>query len=310
MEGLRKVAGRFLAQLWNDYRAKLPQVGPVEDHLRGKGEEWVQDHIAFRCLPGPHCGSHVLQAIFEELGYERRDGYDFPEKKLNAFWMEHAAGDASTSGQVLPKVFISELRLGSFKPEFEAIVRRCAEQVLTTPLPALRSLAAELRSGAGESKEEEFIRQLLAVFCSGPAWARLSSAQYETLRAESEYAAWTCAFGFAVNHFTVAVHELKSLKTMDEFQRYVTSQLGIPMNASGGGIVKGSSALGLEQCATLAAHREVVFQDGVRALPYAFIEFAFRHPLPGRKADGRYRSYYQAFIPDNADKIFESTNLR
>lgn len=82
------------------------------------------------------------------------------------------------------------------------------------------------------------------------------------------------------------------------------------MNKSGGSIIKGSKAVRLEQSATLAEENVVRFQDGFYKIPYAFVEFAFRHPLPGKKHDEIWESYYQGFVTDNADKIFESTNKR
>jgi hypothetical protein len=77
-----------------------------------------------------------------------------------------------------------------------------------------------------------------------------------------------------------------------------------------GGLTKGSKALRLEQSSTLAAMSDAIFQEGIQRLPYAFVEFAFRHPLEGKKADGLWHSYFQGFYVKNADKIFDSTNRR
>jgi Domain of unknown function (DUF1338) len=81
------------------------------------------------------------------------------------------------------------------------------------------------------------------------------------------------------------------------------------MNTTGG-ITKGTPELRLEQSSSLAVQLPVRFQNGSRTLPYAFVEFAYRWPLEGKKPDGMWHSYYQGFVVNNADKIFESTNVR
>jgi hypothetical protein len=126
---------------------------------------------------------------------------------------------------------------------------------------------------------------------------------------ESEYAAWTLVFGAVPNHFTVSVHLMKRFTTLHEFNEFLINKLSVPMNDSGGKIIKGSPAVQLEQSATMAHEIPVLFQEGVRQLPYAFVEFAFRYPHQGHSADGLWGSYYQGFVTDNADKIFESTNV-
>ena len=82
------------------------------------------------------------------------------------------------------------------------------------------------------------------------------------------------------------------------------------MNDAGGSVIKGSPEVFLEQSATLAEDVVVCFQDGFQKIPYAFVEFAYRYPLAGKQKDGLWESYYQGFVTDNADKIFESTNTQ
>ena len=73
----------IFGRIWAHYRAQVAQVPLIEDALRTKGEVWSEDHVAFRTLPGAHCGAAVLQGLFEALGYERQDSLRFDDKKLN-----------------------------------------------------------------------------------------------------------------------------------------------------------------------------------------------------------------------------------
>lgn len=331
MHPLIPVARNVVSRLWAQYRAAVPDARRVEDALRARGETWNEDHLALRTLPGAHCGAHVLEKAFALLGYERRDSFRFEDKQLSAFWMSPPLAPGARSAQVLPKVFISELIPDAFSGPFREVIRRAVDQVVGDPIDALARLAQQVRtgdaSGAGAQREEgvrdggreggpesgrarELEDGLVALLSNGPAWARPMSSDYEVLRKESEYAAWTLAFGSRPNHFTVSVHLMSSFASLEDFNSYVISALNIPMNTSGGGLIKGTKAVRLEQSATLAAEATVAFQDKAARLPYAFIEFAFRHPREGRAHDGAWDSYYQGFEVKNADKIFESTDVR
>ncbi|WP_287128504.1 DUF1338 domain-containing protein [Candidatus Cyanaurora vandensis] len=282
------------AQLWQQYRQAVPQVPLIEDVLRAEGELWVEDHVALRTLPGPETGAHILQAMFALLGYRRRDDLYFADKQLRAFWLEPPMVSGLDSCQTAPKVFISELIPDQFSPAFQEVLYKYTSTVQATPLAQLQSA--------------EDITETLLMYLSGRPWQRPQYADYQLLLRESEYAAWTLAFGHRVNHFTVSVHLMKRFAGLVDFNKFLTEQLQIPMNTQGG-LIKGSPQCGLEQSATLGAKSRVEFQEGLYALPYAFVEFAFRHPLPERKPDGRWDSYYQGFVVSNADRIFDSTNV-
>ena len=302
-------ATRVFKSLWAHYRTLVADARAIEDALRAQGETWSEDHVAFRTLPGPHCGAHVLQGLFEALGFTRKDSLYFEDKQLQAFWMCPPVLQGASCQSVLPKVFISELILDKFSPEFQKIVEFYSSQVLASSLQKMQKDAA----AATQSNTEAAARlqsEAVAFLTQGPAWARPTWEHSQKLRAESEYAAWTLAFGPQANHFTVSVFLMNRFASLQEFNSFVTTELKIPMNAAGGGLVKGSPAFRLEQSATLAAPVEVAFQEGVVSLPYAFVEFATRYPLEGQKPDHKWESYYQGFVASNADKIFESTNIR
>ncbi len=176
----------------------------------------------------------------------------------------------------LPKVFISELRLDLCTPELRRTV--------TAWIEALPD-AAEL--------QDDFL-------ASGRPWEP-TLAQYEALRSESEYAGWLAAFGYCANHFTVRVNALRTVPSLASLNALLREH-GFELNRSGGEI-KGSAALGLEQSSTLAGKVEVAFADGRLTLPACYYEFAQRYPDAGGQL-------FEGFIPESANRIFESTHRR
>jgi hypothetical protein len=311
-EALEEARKQIFSKLWAHYREAVPDVPRIEDAIRARGEVWSEDHVAFRTLPGAHCGAHILQGVFEALGYVRRDSLRFDDKKLDAFWLAPPAEQGAPSAAVSPKVFVSELAAGEFSSEVRNVVAKYALRVEASPLPTVRALAARVAAGGADGRAAlpSLVETVVCYLTSSPAWGAPLRADWETLLRESEYAAWTLAFGPRANHFTVAVHLMPGFPSLEEFNLHVTGLLGVSMNASGGGVVKGGPGFRLAQSATLAAPVEVSFQEGSMRLPYAFVEFAYRFPLEGRAHDGAWDSYYQGFVVSNADKIFDSTNMR
>jgi hypothetical protein len=242
----------------------------------------------------------VLQTIFEALGYTRQEDLYFEDKQLQAFWMQPPVTPHALATTISPKVFISELIPDRFSETFQHTLNRYTHTLHADIRPRLKELVEQLPASATQLQRE------IVTFLQCRMWQTPTYADYQILLRESEYAAWTLAFGNRINHFTVSVYLMPKFASLQQFYEYLTEQLQIPMNTQGG-VIKGSPACGLEQCATLATKVPVSFQEGIHLLPYAFVEFAFRHPLPEQTADGLWHSYYQGFVVANADKIFEST---
>jgi hypothetical protein len=292
-------------KLWTHYFSLVPIAPKLIDDFKKRGDEWIEDHVAYRTLPGEHTGAHILQGVFEALGYKRMDDYNFEEKQLKAFWMCPPDIDAH-SREASPKIFISELMPNKFSAEFQEIIRRHSSQVTASPLPRIKALKEKVKAGDKEAAKE-FAAECVGLLTSLPAWNRPSIKDYEVLRKESEYAAWTMLFGHQINHFTVSVHLMKTFSGIHPLADFLDKDLKVSMNKSGG-IVKGTPDLLLEQISTMAASVNYNFQDGQMSVPYGFVEFAYRYPLAGKKSDGLWSSYYQGFVTSNADKIFESTS--
>ena len=316
----QEMAGRMLFQkLWANYRALVPQVQQVEDSLRAKGEVWSEDHVAYRTLPSQFTGSSVLQQAFELLGYQRVESLRFEDKKLNAFWLCPPGLKNIPSSRVLPKVFVSELDTASFSKNFIDVLQKHTSRVSSCPVNSWKDVAKRCELASQQNMKSELAALTLELvdgmflyFSTGAPWGPVPMEDYECLRKESEYAAWTLVYGPQANHFTVSIHLMKQFSNLEEFNADIEQGLSIPLNQSGGGKVKGGPQFKLEQSATLAAPRKVLFQDGLRELPYAFIEFAFRFRTGESTLtlqEETWDAFYQGFVVSNADKIFESTNV-
>jgi hypothetical protein len=254
--------------LWDNYRAVTPSAERIHT-LLGKRESKpiVNDHIALRTFNLAPVGLDALAAHFLNLGYRPGDEYHFEAKKLYARHYEHPDDDA-------PKVFISELRVELCSPALQTIVHDLVAQVDPARVEA-----------------DDFLY-------AGRPW-QLDYDTYRALLEESEYAAWTAAWGYRANHFTVSINHLESLDSVADINRLLKDN-GFTVN-SAGGEVKGSPEQRLEQSSTMADRVPVAFSDREAVIPSCFYEFARRYPL----ADGR---LYQGFVAASADKIFESTH--
>ncbi len=255
--------------LWNQYTTLNPQAKSIHELFEARGEKVINDHIALRTFNTKKLGLINIASIFLDLGYEVKSEYDFRLKKLNAIHLEHSE-DFN-----LPKVFISELRTELFSKEVQRLVYEIDEQI-----------------SFGEVMSEGFIY-------SGRTWD-LTFENYIQLLQESEYAAWTAAFGYRANHFTVSLNHLTTFFELDEINNFLLEK-GFILNESGG-LIKGKPEQFLEQSSTMAAPVNMEFDHSTHVIPGCFYEFAKRYPRPDT---GR---LYQGFIASSADKIFESTN--
>jgi len=253
-------------QLWTQYLSVTPSAARIHQ-LLGQGKPLVNDHIAMRTFDLEQVNLEQLASHFKAVGYQECGDYQFEAKRLHAKHYEH-------TDPAQPKVFISELKTAEFSPELQQIVA---------------SLVAQLDAAQVATPE---------ILTSGRCW-QLSFADYLKLQQESEYAAWTAAWGFRANHFTVSINQLAGSPSIQQVNQQL-EQAGFTLNCSGGK-VKGSPETLLEQSSTMADHAEVNFTDGSHSIPSCFYEFALRYPLP----DG---NLFTGFVPASADKIFESTH--
>lgn len=282
-----------LAGLMRRYRERVPDVQKVLDAMLDAGviqspDEVENDHIAFRTMGVPNLGLASFEKLFLHLGYERRDAYDFVEKKLSAYWY-------SPPRQDLPRIFASELRVDELSAEARRIIHRYTSTVTSDPVDSLNLNDA--------NAIDQFLHQ--------PLWETPTLADYRTLLTESEYAAWVIYNRYYLNHFTISVHNLKpGYNTIDEFVAFLQEQ-GIRLN-SAGGIIKVSPDGDLRQASTVAQMIDARFADGETfRIAGSYVEFAERRVLPpfrnlpANQITRQHRR--EGFETGNADKIFEST---
>lgn len=262
-----KTLPELLDKMWQDYIAINPLAKKVSDVLTAQGEKVENDHIALRTFNHPRVNVDVLAKPFLDSGYVFKGDYHFVEKKLYAKHYEH-------TDSTQPKIFISELKLEEFSPSLQKRVDELVSQIPT-----------------GLEKQFDFSS-------IGRPW-KITTAIYNELLKESDYAAWVSAFGYRPNHFTVLINSLKKFSDIKVLNEFLKEQ-GFKLNSSGGEI-KGSREVCLEQSSTLANNIEVTFDDGKLTIPACYYEFAKRYPL----ANGE---LYQGFVAASADKIFESTS--
>ncbi|MCA9546796.1 MAG: DUF1338 domain-containing protein [Myxococcales bacterium] len=249
-------------QLWRDYAAVTPSAARIQALLAARGEPVTNDHIALRTFDVAGIDLDTLARPFLDLGYVATGEYAFPVKRLQARSYSHPAGH--------PRVFISQLVTAEFSDRVQRAARGFAAQVGPNPL-------------------------------TGQRWDPPAHAVYEALRQESEYAAWLAAFGIRANHFTVAVHALKTFDGLEALNDWLLHE-GFGLNDRGG-LIKGGPGVCLAQSSTWADRVQWAFADKIAEVPSCYYEFAQRFPGP----DG---ALYDGFVTDSADRIFESTDHR
>ena len=260
----------FFNKLWQQYSAISPQALAIHRLFAGEGEVLVNDHIAFRTFADSEISiSHLEKEIFA-LGYRHLDSYHFEKKKLDARCYVHP--------QSPTKIFISELLWKNLSETSLSIIENIIKQ-------------ASLAPGAHSDSR----------LSCGRLWDLPSYAEYLTLLKESEYAAWLSVWGLRANHFTLFVNHFRKYRQLSQVVALLQKQ-GYKLNTAGG-VIKGEKEDLLIQAATMADKQLVDFKDaGRQEISTCYYEFAQRF----KQKDGR---LFQGFVPDSADKIFESTNI-
>ena len=259
---------KFFDSLWKQYISVTPQARGIQALLRRRGEEIINDHVAFRTFDIQGFSLETVTGLVAEIGYERFDSYVFPEKHLRA----HAY--RVPNDHDAPKIFFSELVRAELDSDSQAIIEE-----ITSPL-------------TGELTLMNLVGDYL--------FKRPTLEQYSRLTDASEYAGWLSTMGYQANHFTVNVNRLRSLDSIDEVvDLLVTNQYRLNHV---GGVIKGTPSDLLVQASTLADQIRFEFQDGIGSnVPSCFYEFAYRFTDSTGQP-------FQGFIPNSATAIFESTD--
>lgn len=288
-EGLDFILGGLMRR----YQERVPDVQAiidvmVKDGLISDAAAIENDHIAFRTMGVAHLGIQSLEKIFLHYGYQKREPYFFAEKKLNAYWYAPPVPG-------LPRIFISELRVQDLSKETSAIIHRYTDTVMRDPV--------DLINLGNPAAVDAFLHSSL--------WNTPTSEEFESLSAESEYAAWVIYNRYYLNHFTVSVHNLPApYDKLEAFNAFLEKH-GFVLNDAGGKIKASPDGL-LRQSSTVAGKVVAHFADGeTRQIAGSYVEFAERGVLPAfaslAATEIRREHRREGFEAGNADKIFEST---
>ncbi|WKK58918.1 MULTISPECIES: DUF1338 domain-containing protein [unclassified Sphingobacterium] len=289
----KKPVDVVLNDLFEHYRKNVADVDKITQALLERGvvqsqDDIVNDHIAFRTLGVPNLGIKSFEKIFLSFGYQKKDYFYFEGKKLDAYWFAPPSPE-------YPRIFVSELRVSELSKPVQDIIYKYTKDITSDPVDRL-----DLNNG-----EEA------AAFLQKPLWDLPTSEEYQTLLAESEYAAWVIYNRYYLNHYTISIHELKDgYNTLEEFNAFLES-IGVKLNTSGGKIKTSEDGL-LRQSSTVSALYDATFADGKTIqIAGSYVEFAERSVLPEFKdvpkeqLEAKHRR--DGFETNNADKIFEST---
>lgn len=262
----------YFYAFWQQYINEIPAANKIDTLLQKKGETMgclEHDHLALRTFNDPRVEIEAIMQPFVSAGYKPKQCYDFPEKRLFALHYEPPKPDA-------PKIFISQLLLERFSPEFQSLVKSFLDKI---PKSLLKNM-------------DEF-------FLSKTVWGELDFNVYNLLLKESQFAAWLYAYGYRTNHFAVNVNKLKHFSSCAEINTWLKKE-GFTINNMNGE-VKGSPQVLLEQSSIMAENSEILFKNGIQSIPSCYYEFVQRFP----DATGK---LYSGFIADSADRIFQSTD--
>jgi len=265
----------FYEELWQQYIKISPQALAIHHLFENEGEALVNDHVAFRTFSNSNISIDHLEAQIFSLGYQYLESYHFDAKKLDARCYVHPNSPT--------KIFISELLWPKLSASAQAIIRSFIQQI-------------DVSTVIG--------REVLNVprLNAGRIWGMPTYKNYLKLLEESEYAAWLSVWGLRANHFTISVNHLKKYSELSQVVGLLQGY-GYVLN-SVGGVIKGSKEQLLIQSSTMADKAFVLFPDqGEQQVSTCYYELAQRF----KQKDG---SLYQGFVPESADKIFESTNRR
>lgn len=287
------ILNEVLQGLMQRYMQRVPDVQAISRTMIQAGiitneSDIENDHIAFRTMGVPHLGIQSLEKIFLHYGYERRDPYYFPAKKVRAFW--YAPPSAAH-----PRIFISQLLVEELSAETQRIIRSFTDEIISDPVDSL-----DLDNSTAV---DEFLHK--------PLWRTPTWPDYQTLAYESEFASWVIYNRYYLNHFTVTIHNLPTgYNTIEDFNRFLEHH-GFTLNDAGGKM-KISSDGALIQSSTVAGLIEAKFASGERyVIPGSYVEFAERKVLPEFAhlplEQIRREHRREGFEAANADKIFEST---
>jgi hypothetical protein len=145
-------------------------------------------------LPGPHSGIHVMEALFETLGFQKLASDYLPGRSisLSRFGEEESVAWIHAQSP-LPELVAAEFRLDALSREAAEIVLKHSLQANGSPVAEARDLAFAARRG--DVAASRLLLDLYSSFLSRRDWAPPSVEDHRRVRHENELLAQVLAFG-------------------------------------------------------------------------------------------------------------------
>ncbi len=277
----------FLQQSVEKYRKVTPTLNTIENifNISSDLSSGVYDHIAFRTFKCSG-GISIVSDELEKYGYQEKESYMFPTKKIRAKWY------LNPKDLYLPRIFVSQIE--------DNLLSRLAQNIIRSNTDSSHSKLIGFpgyidEDEEGESKIKSWVPSVLFD-------------EYQYLKQESQYAAWTLIHGTMINHVAFSISNLKhpEMSGFDSLERVNTyiNNLGVPIvdvdgktiNVSRDGLLKQSSTVADRLCLPLRTSKH---NDDPTLIDVnvggGFVEFIDRQK--------------EGFDPENPLNIFESTNV-
>jgi hypothetical protein len=294
------VRRKITLNLWRKFQSESTEAEVITNNLGNV----ILDHFAIIDLPGPETGIPFLQQLFEAIGFVKQ-GEGYLADKQNEFrWMAEENADTQLAEQVSPQVVIADFHPHALSPRVRGLIEKYSHLAEKVSMDAILRLSAQARAG-NRAAADELAHEVASHLHKPFLYGTVSREDAEAILRENELLGWVLLFGRQVNHFGLAMHLCTETPSLEAFNHFIESRLGLALNEVGGLKIKGGKEQGIEQSATLHGARVFELPGGSLQLPNKFLEFVWRHPKAGVRPQ-RWNEYFTGFVPANADRIVES----
>lgn len=289
---------RFIRNEIAKYKLYTPSIEKVEDILKLRYTEYTPDHIAFRTFS--HVGGMNIFKTHILNDYITMDTYNFPEKHIIGTWFKPI-----NENDNLPRLFISELQCNKLSKSTQHLIKQFVnDKHYQIGLINNSQSVMDTFLNHNYHRNNNNLSSTQQISCPPQS---LSYNNYQIVKQESEYAAWTLLHGNKINHIGISLDTINkhlpqiiSLKALNDVLLENNLIIHVDNNKS----IHTSKDCLLDQCSLIADKITMTFHDNndnntptvTCNVSGGFVEFI--HRKKGR--DG--------FEESNANKIFESTS--
>lgn len=295
-----QIAEKLLEKLWIQYIQRVVYARTYVEMVTNQGGVVCNDHIALRSLNtktgDQPAGINAFRPIWEALGFEEKDQYQFPKKNLSAVHFQHP-------DQRFPKIFVSQLEVDLLPKDIQHAIQQSVKDS-----PALLSkydyaLLDELKEqkALDEAAAYALIHSLLKFFRR--PWQPPFKETILQVNEVSQYGAWTLLHGNSVNHFTAYINfqQVDAWPNLQETVKGLKAAM-VPMKKN----IEGETGSILQQSSTEAVTEACIVKlnngnESTVEWTYAYYELA------ERGIDPNTGELFQGFLGEQATHLFDMT---